>query len=253
MPSALRPWRVAVTRDDDRGGALASALVAEGLLAVPCPVLVERPPDDPAALIAAARGLDHVDWAVLGSVRGVRALSRARGGPWPPALRTAAVGQTTARAIAAAGVQVPPVVGLSDGSETLWTVLAGAAAWPGLRVLVPTTPGGRADLARHLRAAGAEVTTVEAYRMQVRPGAAIAADWAVAAPDAVVVTSPRTVEALLGAVGLEALRAVVVVAIGGTTAGTLAGLGIMCGQPARADFGAVARFLAATHAAESRK
>lgn len=250
MTSEFRTWRVAVTRDDERGAALASALSTAGLLAVPCPVLVEAPPDDPAALAAAARALDSVDWVVCASVRAVRALRDAAGGVLPPALRTAAVGPATARAIAAAGTRVPPVLGATDGAEGLWEALACAAQWRGTRVLVLTTPGGRSDLTERLRAAGAVVSAVDAYRMVPRPRGDILDDWLRGAPDAVVVASARAATTLCDAIGADRLRAVAVAAIGATSAAALDRLGVPCTQPARASFDAVARLLAARQAAE---
>ncbi len=244
MTSQVRTWRVAITRDDDRDVALASALSAAGLLTVPCPVLVEAPPDDPAALAAAARALDRVDWVVCASVRAVRALRDAAGGVLPPALRTAAVGPATGRAIAAAGTRVPPVIGVTDGAEGLWDALAGAAAWRGTRVLVLTTPGGRPELTERLRAAGAVVSAVDAYRMVPRPPGAILDDWLRGAPDAVVIASSRAATTLCGAIGADRLRAAAVAAIGATTATALERLGVPCTQPARASFDAVARLLA---------
>lgn len=244
MPPGSCTWRVAVTRDEDRDGPLASALAAHGLSPVPCPVLVEAPAGDLAALAAAARDLERYDWVVLASARAVRAVAAARGRPWPVGIRTAAVGESTARAIGHAGVELPPLVGASDGAEALWQALA-PAAWSDVRVLVPTTPGGRTDLADRLRDAGADVTVVEAYRMEPRPPAAIAADWAREAPDAVVIASPRTGHGLVRAIGADALRAMPVVAIGASTAAALAGLGVPSEQPDRAGFDGVARLLAA--------
>ncbi len=250
MPSTFRPWRVAVTRDEDRDGPLASALIAEGLTPCPCPVLVEAPPDDPGALVAAARDLEGYDWVVVASARAVAGLSRARGAKWPAYMRTAAAGEATARALVAAGVSVPPTVGEGDGAEALWATLAGLLPWTGVRVLVPTTPDGRTDLAAHLRAAGALVNTVDAYRMAPRPAAAILEDWTRAVPDAVVVASPRAAETLCHAIGSTAVGALSVVAIGATTAAALERLGVPCTRPSRAGFDEVARLVAAQQAME---
>jgi uroporphyrinogen-III synthase len=160
------------------------------------------------------------------------------------------VGEATSRALVAAGVSVPPVVGEGDGAEVLWAALVDLVSWAGVRVLVPTTPGGRTDLAVHLRAAGALVTTVDAYRMVPRPQADIVEDWTRAVPEAVVVASARAAETLCNAIGSDALRAVSVVAIGASTAGALERLGVSPTRPARAGFGDVARLLAAQQAME---
>jgi uroporphyrinogen-III synthase len=237
-------WRVAVTRDETSDGPLSTALRAHGLLPVACPVLVEALPADPGALQDAALTLEQYDWVVAASARSVRAISRARGGPWPPKIRTAAVGGATAAALAEAGVTRPTLVAPAEGAEALLTLLEDVD-WLERRVLVPTTSGGRRLLAEHLRAAWAIVDEVEAYAMHPRAPRDIDADWRVAAPDAAVVASPRVAELLAAAVGLEPLRALrAVVAIGATTAATLDRLGVASVTPPQADFREAARLIA---------
>ena len=257
----LPAWRVAVTRDEGPDGPLTRALVREDLTPVRCPVLVEAPPADPAALTDVAARLADYDWIVCASARGVRALLEARPAPhaggelaWSAGLRTAAVGAATAQALTEAGVGHPPVVGDGDGAEALWRTLAPLADWTAARVLVVTTPGGRSELIDALRAAGARVDAVEAYRMAPRPAAAIAADWTASAPDAAIIASPRTAEALAAAVGAATLaRLAAVVAIGPTTARALDALGVRAVTPPRADFTLVARTLADLRAAEATR
>lgn len=236
---------VAVTRDEASDGPLSAALRAHGLVPAACPVLAEGPPADPAALRDAALTLEQYDWVVVASARSVRAISRARGGTWPPQIRTAAVGGATAAALAEAGVERPTLVAPAEGAEALLTLL-GDVDWVERRVLVPTTAGGRRLLAEHLRAAWAIVDEVEAYAMHPRAPRDIAADWQAAAPGAAVVASPRVAELLAAAVGLEPLRALrVVAAIGATTAAALDRLGIASVTPAHADFREAARLIAA--------
>ena len=235
---------MAVTRDEPVDGSLSTALRAHGLTPVACPVLVEGPPADPAALQDAALTLEQYDWVVVASARSVRAISRARGGPWPPQIRTAAVGGATAAALAEAGVTHPTLVAPSEGADALLTLLEDVD-WVDRRVLVPTTTGGRRLLAEHLRAAWAIVDEVEAYAMRPRAPRDIDADWQAAAPDAAIVASPRVAELLCAAVGPDALRALrVVVAIGATTTAALDGLGIASVAPPHADFRDAARLVA---------
>jgi uroporphyrinogen-III synthase len=243
-PGTLIAVIVAVTRDEPPDGPLSTALREYGLAPVACPVLVEGPPADPAALQDAALTLEQYDWVVVASARSVRALSRARGEPWPPQIRTAAVGGATAAALAEAGVAHPTLVAPAEGAEALLTLLEDVD-WVARRVLVPTTSGGRRLLAEHLRAAWAIVDEVEAYAMHPRAPRDIDADWQAAAPDAAVVASPRAAELLAAAVGLESMRALqVVVAIGAATAAALAGLGVASLTPPHADFRDAARRLA---------
>lgn len=251
MPPRDRTWRVAVTRDEPDDGPLGAALRARGLVPVACPVLVEHAPADPAALEDAARTLEQYDWVVVASARAVRAITRARGGPWPPDISTAAVGAVTAAALAGAGVTRPTVVAPEEGAEALWTLLE-QVDWVDRRVLVPTTPGGRRLLVEHLRAAWAIVDEVDAYVMRPRAPHDIDADWHAAAPDAAVIASPRVAETLVAAAGVDALRALrLVVAIGATTGVALDRLGVPCEIPDRADFAEAARLVAAARDREA--
>jgi uroporphyrinogen-III synthase len=240
----VRGWRVAVTRDEPADGPLSTALRLHRLTPVPCPVLVEGPPADPDALADAANTLEQYDWVVAASARAVRAITRARGGPWPADIRTAAVGAATAAALAEAGVTRPTLVAPEPGAEALVTLLA-EVDWLERRVLVPTTPGGRTILAEHLRAAWAMVDEVEAYAMHPRAPGDIARDWHAAAPDAAVIASPRVAELLAAAIDVDGLRALrLVISIGATTRLALERLGVTSETPAHADFAECARLLA---------
>lgn len=246
-----QPWRVCVTRDEAVAGPLSSALRAQAFQPVLCPVLTELPPADPAPLAAAARELEHYDWLVCASARAVRALADARAEPWPPALRAAAAGEGTAQALRRAGV-ASPVTAAQGGAEPLWALLADLGPWATTPVLVPTTPGGRPVLVDNLRAAGARVHEVEAYRMAPRDPAAIARDWAAAAPEAVVIASPRVARILVAAVGAGALAGLrAVVAIGATTAAALHDMTVPCLTAEATSFPSAAAALAARRAAEA--
>jgi uroporphyrinogen-III synthase len=236
-----RPTRICITRAIERAGWYG------------CVVLEPHPPADPAALEAAATHLGVYDWLVCASPRAVSAL-RGRRGPaaWPVHLRTAAVGAATARALHEAGVAAPPVTGPGDGAASLWTRLVDATHWPEKRVLVLTTPGGLTVLADHLTTAGARVEVIEAYAMRPRAAAEIRHDWAIAHPDAVVVTSPRSAGVLVDAIGVSALVSPWVVAIGDTTSERLRGLAIPHDVAPTADLDRLAPWLESRlHAAEA--
>jgi uroporphyrinogen-III synthase len=232
---------VAVARDEGGTGPLAEALSRRGLLPVACPVMIETAPADPNLLLSAAHQLDQYAWVICASVRSVEALGRAMAAPWPAGVRTAAVGPATAAALELLGATPPPVAAPFAGADALWEALSPMDAWPDRRVLVLTTPGGRTTLIDGLRAAGANVSAVDAYRMVPRPPGDIRRDWVAAAPDALVLASPRAGEVLVDAVGKDALaRLRAVVAIGATTAQVLAAHGLPCEVPERASFDAVA-------------
>jgi uroporphyrinogen-III synthase len=240
--SEHRPvWRVAVVREESSGGPLATALQRRGLIPVACPVLVAGPAADPGLLAEAAGGLARYDWVIAASARAVEALRLALRTPWPAGTRAAAVGRATGAALQGLGVSSPVVVASESGADALWNALAGQDRWPGRRVLVLTTPGGRTMLAEALRGAGAEVEPVEAYRMEPRPAAEIRRDWDAADADALAIGSPRAVSTLIEAIGLDAVsRLAATVAIGGTTAAALRALGVPAQVPLHASFESVA-------------
>ena len=147
--------------------------------------------------------LDRVRQRAFGAGAGSRpAADRGR----PACARRPSAAQT-ARALLDAGAIPPPLVADGDGAEALWTRLRDADA-----VARPPRPGaddaGRTARARRgTRPRPARmVDEVETYRMEVRPAAAIAADWRAAAPDAAVIASPRVATGLVEAIGAGALR-----------------------------------------------
>ena len=246
-------WRVCSTRDEPSSGPLAEALRGRGFIVVTCPVAVEAPPTDPGPLARAAAMLEQYSWVVCASARSVAALRRVRVTPWPRGLRTAAVGNATARALLEAGADPAPLVGAEGGADGLWSALLGADRWPGRRVLIPTTPGGRRLLIDRLSEAGALVEAVEAYRMRPLTADRILGVWHDADPHAAVIASSSAAEALVQAIGVPALAKLqAVVAIGRTTAETLTRLGLPALVAGHTDFAEVARTLAAHRSAEVR-
>ena len=237
-------------RDDAAAGRAVAALAAAGFDAAPFPVLREGPAPDPAALAAAAIALDRYHWVVCASARAVRALRVARGGAWPPAVRTAAVGPATAAALLDAGAVSVPVVAATPGAEALWTVLMGQDRWPGRRVLLPTVAGGLRILRDRMEAAGAAVDEVEAYSMTPYPPDELRARWLALGPEAAVFASPSAVRLAAQALGRPALAGLrVVVAIGPTTASALADLGVSHSVPPGTAAQDVASHLAGLRAA----
>ena len=238
-------WRVAVTRDEDANGPWHLALKEAGFEPIAMPIVIEGPPPEPARLEASAKTLSAYDWVICASARSVRALSEARGSPFPEGPRTAAVGVVTAAAMRAAGAR-DPICAETAGAKALWDRLRGEDTWAGRRVLIATVPGGRRELIDGLRGAGASVDAIDCYAMQARPADQIKRDWTAARPDAALLASPSTVLHLVDAIGVEALRALkAIVPIGMTTAGALASIGIDSVPPATATFEAVVEELVA--------
>jgi len=153
--------RVLVTRAAHQAGKLSKALRAAGLEPVEVPVLEIQPPLDRAPLDNALRQLHTYDWLIVTSANAVRALA-ANGLPDQiSGLKVAAVGQATAAAARKAGlaVEVVPEIYVA---ENLVEALAAQVA--GERILLARAEVARDVIPDALRAAGAIVDVVDAYR-----------------------------------------------------------------------------------------
>lgn len=213
---------------------VASSLVRErGGEPVCVPAIEIHPPDDPAALRAAARGLDRWDWVVFTSANGVRAFWEALGEAGLDARALGgkglgAIGPGTARAIAEHGVRAD-VVAKEFRGEGLAEELARAMK-PGSRVLVPRATEAREALPEALRAAGHAVDVVFAYRTRAPEGAAREAlRAAVSGADVVLLTSASTIKNLADAIGPDAaavLAGRTVASIGPITTDAAKALGV---------------------------
>jgi uroporphyrinogen-III synthase len=171
LPLAGR--RVLVTRAAHQAGKLSEGLRALGAEPVEVPVLEIQPPADPAPLERALRALDAYDWLILTSANAVRSIadrSQALGLSLAPGphLQIAAVGEATATAARNAGLPVA-LVPENYVAEALVECLAGRCA--GKRVLLARAEVARDVIPDALRAAGATVDVVDAYR-NVMPAAA---------------------------------------------------------------------------------
>jgi uroporphyrinogen-III synthase len=107
--------------------------------------------------------------------------ARPEGLAWPAALPAGAPGPGTRLALQAQGLALidEPAPGRAD-SEGLWAQVQGRG-WQGRRVLVVRGEDGRDWLGDQLRAAGAEVGFVAAYRRVPPPCVGDAATWLAAA------------------------------------------------------------------------
>lgn len=160
------PRRLIVTRPQAQALPWVNALRSQGVDAVALPLIAIEPLDDPAPLHAAWAALPRCDWMMFVSANAVEHFFAARpaGAEWPAGLRAGSPGPGTRLALQTAGVTAidEPVPGQAD-SEGLWSAVAGRA-WAGRRVCVVRGEDGRDWLADQLRAAGAQVTFVAAYR-----------------------------------------------------------------------------------------
>lgn len=171
LPLAGR--RVLVTRALQQSGKLSEGLRAFGAEPVEVPVLEIVAPESYAPLDDALRSLDRYDWLILTSTNTLQAVSTrgAHLGVNPAnaeGLKVAAIGNATADAARHLGFQIA-VVPPSYIAESLVESLRDHVA--GKRVLLARAAIARDVIPDALRAAGAIVDVVDAYR-NVLPEAA---------------------------------------------------------------------------------
>lgn len=223
----LRGRVVATTRGDDPDDALTDLLDGAGATVVRWSTYVVDPPADSDPLDRAVAALDGFDWVAFTSPRAVDAVVERAAHP-PASARTAAVGDATARALTRAGWPVT-VVG-AEGAETLVRTWTTAHSLAGARVLFPASSLARPVLEEALRAAGADVTRVEAYRTRIDPpdSSRVLIDLG-RGVDVVTFASPSAVTSLREALGdawPDALLGSGIAAIGPTTRDALVDAGL---------------------------
>lgn len=200
--------RIALTTTGDRTILLAPLCEEQGVEPVHLPC-IEFVPADESVLDPMRRWVGEADWLVVTSSRAISTL-------WPeggmPDVPVAAVGSVTAQAVRDAGGR-PAVVG-DGGAVQLIALLSGRLG--GVSVAFPHARGAGTATIEALEAAGASVDARVVY--EIRP-ISPAADPV----DAVAFGSPTAVRGWFLSRDLEGLA---VGAIGATTAGALAELGV---------------------------
>jgi uroporphyrinogen-III synthase len=237
----LHGRRIALTRAGGQSGGFAAHLSALGAEPLVCSAIRIAPPDDWAPFDRALARLADFDWLVLTSANSVTSTLGRMGalGIDPAAigaLKVAAIGAATARALREAGIE-PDLIPSSSVAESL---LESIGAVAGQRILLPQADIARPLLREGLAAGGAEVWAVVAYRTLPDPQAAeLAALLGAGRVDAVTFTSSSTVrytvEALLGAGVADPaalLNTSVIASIGPVTSQTARELGLRVGLEA---------------------
>jgi uroporphyrinogen-III synthase len=156
-----------ITREIDAASPYAAALAALGLDALAMPVTCAAPAGDPEELARAVTRGGHAA-IIVASARAAAALAAAleaarRSAAGAELAEVWAVGPATARALAAAGIAARVPDGVRDAASVAQALLA-ERALAGRRVLVPRAEGGRDEAIAALRAAGAEIEAIVAYR-----------------------------------------------------------------------------------------
>jgi uroporphyrinogen III methyltransferase/synthase len=202
--------RVLVTRPAHQSATLRRRLRDLGGEVVEAPAIRLVPPEDPGVLDAALSRLTHYTWLVLTSPNGARVLLErfAAAGRAPlDGIRVAAIGPATAGVLRAARVRVDVMPADRYQAEGLLGALSPLVR-AGDRVLVLRAAEARPVLPERLRALGAEVEVVSAYR--TLPGDIDVGSMRGALSrgeiDAATFTSGSTVRHFVAAVGADAFQ-----------------------------------------------
>jgi uroporphyrinogen-III synthase len=240
----LHNKRIVITRAEAQAGPLIARLRALGAEPLACPAIAIAPPADYAPLDQAIARLGQYNWLIVTSANGARALlgRMAELGADTTQLRRmriGAVGPATARALAELGIEA----GFVPADYVAEAVLGEIGDVAGQRILLPCADIARDALAAGLRAQGALVDDVAAYRTVPGAGAAELLPWLREHTiDAVTFSSSSTVRYLLEgmeATGLDraAARALLeraaIVCIGPITAATAQAEGLRVDAVAR--------------------
>ncbi len=160
--------RVLITRDTRQAASLSEQFAELGALPIEIPVLRIVPADDTAPLDRAIADLDRYDWVVFTSVNGVEAfMGRLReNGLDARALgrtRLCAIGPATAERLAKYFLRTNCVPARYVSAE-IADAMQKIEPLRGKNILLPRADIAPLDLADRLRALGAEVANIAAYR-----------------------------------------------------------------------------------------
>jgi uroporphyrinogen-III synthase len=202
--SALTARRIVVTRAAAQSAALMDKLRAAGALPVATPAIEILPPEHPAPLRDASNRLASYQWCVFTSSNAVRAVVAECGeAAWPVALRVAAVGNATAKALTDAGIPVhfQPSTAVAEALARELPLQSGN------RILWPHGSLAKPELADALTARGGVVDAVVAYRTVADVGLLGVVDaLRDGRVDAITFTSASTVRHVVEGIGAAGMR-----------------------------------------------
>jgi uroporphyrinogen III methyltransferase/synthase len=217
--------RIVVTRAREQAGELSGKLRALGAEVIELPVITLRPLDDYTALDNAIASLADYDWLIFTSTNAVEYfLDRLDvSGSDLRSLRAkiCAIGPATRAAVEALHlkVDVVPAESIAEGIADAFRAFEMA----GSRVLLPRAASAREVVPDALRAMGAQVDVVDAYRNVIPENAAERSKEVFGSPrkpDWVTFTSSSTVKNLMAVAGAPAFEGVSIASIGRVTSKT---------------------------------
>ncbi|MFT4051369.1 MAG: uroporphyrinogen-III synthase [Microbacterium sp.] len=191
----LRGWRVLVPRGGPWGDSVAATLRARGAVPVIAPLINFAPSNDQETLEAALADLaaGAFDWITLTSATTVDVLYAYRA-EIPATTKVAAVGETTAAALAAVGYRVDLVPDEDNSAAGMADQLVALEPEP-RRILTLRSEIAKPVLTRRLGEAGHAVRSVVAYRTVGIPSTErIAQDVASGRINAILLTSGSVAE-----------------------------------------------------------
>jgi len=230
--------RVLLPRPSQQAPAMAQLLRDAGAEPVIAPAIRIAPPSDPGALSGAVRDVARYAWLAFTSANGVEAFfhelrEQSGDGRRLGGVRVAAIGPATAAALRAQGIGPDVIAEEFVGESVADAILARhGASTDKLRVLLARAEVARNALPERLRAAGAEVDVVAAYRTLPplpEDAARLRSLIVEGGVDVVTFTSSSTVEQCLAAAGdgaQDALAKLTVACIGPITRDTALARGI---------------------------
>jgi uroporphyrinogen III methyltransferase/synthase len=221
--------RIVVTRDRGQSPLLAEPLEALGAETLFVPVIEIADAAEPSSLDRAIQNLHSYDWLIFTSVNGVRhfveALDRSTTDLRALRAKLCAIGSATAAALAALHLRVD-IVPTEYVAESLLEALAGEPLL-GKRILLPRAAVARDLIPDTLRARGAVIDVVEAYRTVIpHDAAALAQDALARHPHWIAFTSSSTVKNWIAVAGRESLHGVKIASIGPITSQTAREFGL---------------------------
>lgn len=223
--------RIIVTRAHEQAGDLVERLADLGADPIEAATIRIAPPDDFGPLDDVCARVEDFDWIVFTSTNGVdafvrRLLTMGRDIRDLKGVGLCAIGPATAERLAKRGIRID-LIPDEHRTEAVAETLRAHANFAGTRILLPRADLARDFLPRDLRAAGAAVEEVTAYRTVFerpdRPGDPDIYKMLLERKiDAITFTSASTVRSFVQQLGAEPaadlLRPIVVASIGPVTA-----------------------------------